>query len=95
VERRRGWRTLLSVEEERDAWGELLGALGLLVRGGATVLGSWCCAFSVGEVEEKEKREKKRVKERKKEKEKVKELENFPNLEILGPKNKRQFIDLI
>jgi hypothetical protein len=59
------------------------------------VLGSWCCAFSVGEVEEKEKREKKRVKERKKEREKVKELENFPNLEILGPKNKRQFIDLI
>jgi hypothetical protein len=35
--------------------------------GGATVLGSWCCAFSVGEVEEKEKREKKRVKEREKE----------------------------
>jgi hypothetical protein len=57
---RRGGRALLTMEEgEGGAWGKLLGALGLLVSG-ATVFGSYCCAFSVHELEEKEKREKKK-----------------------------------
>jgi hypothetical protein len=46
----------------------------------------------LAEVEEKDKRKRREGRKRAKEKEK---MENFPNLEILGEKHKRQLIDLI